>query len=85
MVQYTNEGLPGKDFDPTVHEFRVNEANKLSLLCDACRKLTNHHFHTGVFGSACGCEDCMSIDTWNETRMLGKASRRSFFSRIFNR
>jgi hypothetical protein len=67
-----------KDFDPTIHKFDGSEHN----LCSKCVRHPSHHFHTGVFGPECGCQDCVPLQMM-ETRKLNRP--RAWFSRIINR
>lgn len=79
MVQYQTEGLPGKDFDPTIHEFMPKPRGKEDGYCVNCGKSVSFHWHTATYGPPCGCQDCMPLET-------AKLSRpRAFFSRIINR
>lgn len=82
-----------KNFDPTIHEYnpiqidistpgRMGES--IDGLCVDCRRPPHHHFHTGVFGSGCGCIDCMPwVKSMTETAPLNQ--RKRWFGRIFNR
>jgi hypothetical protein len=68
--------IPGKDFDPTIHEYQVRSRG-LEGKCKGCGQHALHHFHTGIYGPSCGCQDCMPLDT----RKLNRFHPRAWFGR----
>lgn len=90
----TEDGLP-----PAWHPFEMSqsammravgggEVPQVDVACGACDRWPTHHFHTGHFGSECGCEDCMPVNPVyaNDEHMTyeGRISvpRRSPFRRV---